>query len=129
LPHNIGLLALTTGGTSSIVAAVTWAAEQAPDPGSIAPYVGGGAGVIAVGALAEVTRRLLNGSLIPRQTSDVEQELSAAIVAAGEREARLMLLIQEERAERARQHRENADMIERIERTLRDGLDRLERGR
>lgn len=66
-------------------------AAQATDPStSIAPYVGGGAGVIAVGALAEVTRRLLNGSLIPRPTKDYEDELSAAIVAAGQREANAM---------------------------------------
>jgi hypothetical protein len=126
LPHNIGLLALTTGGTSSVIAAVTWAAEQAPDPGSIAPYVGGGAGVIAVGALAEVTRRLMTGGLIARQTRDIEQELGAAITAAGQREARLMELIVEERADRQRLHRENADALERLERLIRDNTDRVE---
>lgn len=76
---------LTTGG--GIVAA---AADATSDPSNVAPYVGGGAGVIAVMALGEVTRRLLNGRLIPRETRDVEMEMSAAIQAAGQREALAM---------------------------------------
>lgn len=72
-------------------ATVTFVAAEAADPtAGLAPYVGGGAGVIAVGALVEVTRRLLNGRLIPREVKDYEDEMGAAIVAAGQREADAM---------------------------------------
>ena len=77
------------------------AAEAADPAGSIAPYVGGGAGVIAVGALAEVTRRLLNGTLIPRVTKDYEDELGAGLRAAAEREADSMKDREESRKQTA----------------------------
>jgi hypothetical protein len=72
----------------------TIAAAATPDAG-IAPYVGGGAGVIAVGGLMEVTRRLLNGRLIPRETRDQEAETAAYIVAAGQREDRAMKVVED----------------------------------
>lgn len=87
------LLALAVGGTTSTALAVL-AAAASGEGGGLAPYVGGSAGVIAVGALTEVTRRLLNGRLIPRETKDVEEELGAAIVAAGQREAALISTVE-----------------------------------
>lgn len=83
-------VALLTSIGSSAFAGAVLAQAAAPDA-NIAPYVGGGAGLIAVGALAEVTRRLMNGRLIARETKDIEEELGAAIVAAGQREATAML--------------------------------------
>lgn len=84
LSLGAGLMA----GTSLTAAVLAQAASG--DPSGIGPYVGGGAGVVAVGALAEVTRRLLNGSLIPRVTREMEQEMTAYITAAGQREDRAM---------------------------------------
>lgn len=84
---SIALGGLGVSGASTL-AVIAQAASG--DPSGIAPYVGGGAGVIAVGALGEVTRRLLNGSLVPRATREHEHELGAAIVAAGQREDRAM---------------------------------------
>lgn len=72
----------------------TLVATATPDSG-IAPYVGGGAGVVAVAGLTEVTRRLLNGRLIPRETRDAEAETAAYIVAAGQREDRAMKVVEE----------------------------------
>lgn len=83
--HTAGSLLAITGTAAAGIAA------GATDPSSsVAPYVGGGAGVVAVMALGEVTRRLLNGRLIPRETSEHEHELGAYIVAAGQREDRAM---------------------------------------
>lgn len=82
----LALAATMTGTAGALTAAA------AEDPMGIGPYVGGGAGVIAVAALAEVTRRLLSGRLIPRETRDAEAEMSAYIVAAGQREAEAMRL-------------------------------------
>lgn len=84
LNQAMPLIAVVAATGGSLAAATT-----SPDA-SIAPYVGGGAGVVAVMALAEVTRRLMNGRLIARETRDVEAELSAAIQAAGQREAAAM---------------------------------------
>lgn len=90
-------LALALGATAATGGAGTFAfmAQAAPQAGDLAPYVGGGAGVIAVMALAEVTRRLLNGRLIPRETRDAEAEVQAFIVAAGQREDRAMKAVEE----------------------------------
>lgn len=71
---------------SSTVTAGALAAATTDPGSSLAPWVGGSAGVIAVGALGEVTRRLLNGRLVPRETREHETELGAYIVAAGQRE-------------------------------------------
>lgn len=81
---------LATGALSGLIAA----AVPSADPG-IAPYVGGGAGVVAVMTLAEVTRRLLNGRLIPREIKEWEQEMAAAIIAAGQREDRAMKVVED----------------------------------
>lgn len=83
--HLLALGVTATGGAAGLLAAAAPA-----DPSGIGPYVGGGAGVIAVAALGEVTRRLLNGTLVPRATREHEIEQSAAIRAAGEREAEVM---------------------------------------
>lgn len=90
IPHHL----LALGGTVTGLAG-TLAAAAEGDPMGIGPYVGGGAGVIAVAALGEVTRRLLNGTLVPRVTRETEAELSANIVAAGQREARVMQLAED----------------------------------
>ncbi len=69
-----------SGGSGVLLAAA--------DPtGPIAPIATTGTGVLAVGALVEVCRRLLNGRLIPREVQEYETEMGAAIRAAGEREA------------------------------------------
>lgn len=105
LTHAAPLLTLTAASSLGLIAGTT----GTPDTG-LAPYVGGGAGVIAVMALGEVTRRLLNGQLIPRATRDAEAETAAYIVAAGQREDRAMKLVEENNslvtttAEQLRQH-------------------------
>lgn len=81
--HALALVGGVVGTTGILAQAVS-------DPAGIGAYVGGGAGVVAVGALAEVTRRLLNGRLIPREIRESEQELAAYITAAGQREERAM---------------------------------------
>lgn len=86
--HAMPYLTVTAGTTIGLAAA-------ASDPTGVAPYVGGGAGVIAVMALGEVTRRLLNGRLIPRETRDMEAEQSAAIIAGAQREDRLMKVVED----------------------------------
>lgn len=86
------IIALAAGSSTF---AVVLGQAATDDPMGIGPYVGGGAGVVAVGALAEVTRRLLNGRLIPREIKETEAELSASIVAAGQREARVMQLAED----------------------------------
>lgn len=99
----------------------------ADDPGAgLAPYVGGGAGVVAVAMLAEVTRRLLSGRLIPRETRDLEQELAAAITVSGQREALSMQHAEEARhaaTNAAKAAREAAD----VSRDILIALDRLTR--
>lgn len=85
------------GALAALPIAGAVAATASPDAG-IAPYVGGGAGVVAVAALAEVTRRLLNGRLIPRETRDQEAETAAYIVAAGQREDRAMKVVEDANA-------------------------------
>lgn len=112
---EIALVAGIASGTS-----LTMLAAAASDPaGGIAPYVGGGAGVIAVGGLVEVTRRLLNGRLIPRETKDVEDELGAAIVAAGQREAKAM--------ENGEAHRKATEAMVRAVEDVRDEMRELRR--
>lgn len=86
--HAMPYLAVTAASSIGLAAAAT-------DPVGVAPYVGGGAGVIAVMALGEVTRRLLNGRLIPRETRDMEAEQSAAIIAGAQREDRLMKVVED----------------------------------
>lgn len=127
MPQTVALAVIAAGGGAAFVAAAVRAAESVPSPDSVAPYIGGGAGAVAVAALAEVTRRLLNGRLIPRETKDVEEEIGAAIVAAGEREARLIALVVEERQARTGAQRDTADRFDRLERQLRDNAERLER--
>lgn len=92
---SVGTYALTILGSSSGTLGVLWAAATPTGGTDIGPYVGGGAGVIAVAALGEVTRRLLNGSLIPRSTRDAEAETAAYILAAGQREDRAMRLAED----------------------------------
>jgi hypothetical protein len=104
----LGIGGASVGGTVALLA------QAAPDPSSVAPYVGGGVGVIAVGALAEVLRRLLNGTLIPRQVKDFHDELGAAIVASGQREAESM-------REREAMRREREEMVRHAEDLTRTG--------
>ena len=118
------VLAALSGATTTIALAA-----QAADPTmGIAPYVGGGAGVIAVGALVEVTRRLLNGRLIPRETKDYEEELGAAIVASGQREATVIGLAEGMRGDSARSAALVAKALEDNTRAL-DDLRRAVEGR
>lgn len=73
-------------------AAMTAAAAAADPTADLAPYVGGGAGVLAVAALVEVTRRLLKGDLVSRATVDTEEEMTKAVLASGQREDRIMAM-------------------------------------
>ncbi len=91
---SIGALSLASG----VAAAGSLAAVTEPTA-ALAPYVGGGAGVLAVGALVEVTRRLLNGRLIPRESKELEDDLADAVTAAGQREDRAMRLVEDVRDE------------------------------
>lgn len=100
----VAAAAYTAAGGGMVVAA-------AESGGGIATYIGSGAGVVAVSALAEVTRRLMNGSLIARQTKDVEEEIGGAIAAAGQREARLI------------------ETVEKVNRTIEDVRDEMRRAR
>lgn len=111
----VALIAGTTGAGSLFAAAA-----EASDPMGIAPYVGGGAGVIAVGALGEVTRRLLNGRLVPRETADHEAEMSAALLAAGQREA--MVIQHAERTLRVAE--DSAGMVVETAKALREHTER-----
>lgn len=111
----VALIAGTTG-----LGSVMAAAAEASDPMGVAPYVGGGAGVIAVGALAEVTRRLLNGRLMPRETADHEAEMSAALLAAGQREA--MVLQHAEKTLRVAE--DSAGMVVQTAKALREHTER-----
>lgn len=103
---------------------LTIAAAASSPESQIAPYVGGGAGVVAVAGLAEVTRRLLNGRLIPRETRDAEAETAAYIIAAGQREDRAMKIVEESNrltlqlAAELKAHNEHlaADLVENTER-------------
>ncbi len=117
MTNTAGLAVLA--GTSALGSVGLLAVEATGDPASVAPYVGGGVGVIAVGALAEVLRRLLNGRPIPRETKDVEEELGAAIIAAGQREDRMIRLVEES----SRAMRDLADEVTKVRRRL-EGLDR-----
>jgi hypothetical protein len=110
------LLAVVGGGTG--VGSLALLAQAVAEPSNIAPYVGGGVGVIAVGALAEVLRRMLNGRLIPREVKEVEAELGSAIIAAGQREDRMIRLVEEtsrtvgnlaDEVRRLRRHLEGSD--------------------
>jgi hypothetical protein len=105
---------------------------------NLAPYVGGSAGVIAVAALGEVTRRLLNGRLIPRETRETEAEMGAYIVAAGQREDRAMKVVEDSNriakvsADDVKQHNarlasELAEVTERQQRALMDEMATLVR--
>jgi hypothetical protein len=84
-------------------------------------------------ALGEVTRRLLNGQLIPRATRDAEAETAAYIVAAGQREDRAMKLVEENNslvtrtAEQLRQHNAKLafDLAEVTQRQTTQMLDQL----
>lgn len=114
-------LAITTAGSTAGLAALL--AQAAPSAPGLASYVGEGAGVLAVGALAEVTRRLLNGRLVPRESRESEQELAAYITAAGQREDRLMRLVEENHAE-ARRVAEIAEELRAEIRVLRRGQER-----
>lgn len=92
-PLSVALsgLGISTASTLTVIAQAT----TGTDTTGLAPYVGGGAGVIAVAALGEVTRRLLNGSLVPRATREVENELGATIAAHGQRESAAIKLAED----------------------------------
>jgi hypothetical protein len=127
LNHAAPLLALTGLSATGILAATV------DTPGGLGTAIGGGAGVVAVGALAEVTRRLLNGRLIPREIRDAEAETAAYIVAAGQREDRAMKLVEENNslvtrtAEQLRQHNAKLafDLAEVTQRQTTQMLDQL----
>lgn len=96
----ISALPYAAAGTLSLTVV---AASEATDPGTgLAPYIGGGATAILAAALAEVMRRMLNGTLISRATREQEIELSQAIVAAGHREDQYMRLAVESRDQAAK---------------------------
>lgn len=83
-----------TGGTLGVVVAA--AGEVAPEGTSVMAYVfGGGATVVLAGLVADVARRLMNGQLIARKTSEVENELGAGILAAAQREAKVMQIAED----------------------------------
>lgn len=89
----MNLAALVLGGsTGTIGAAAAWLGQTSPTPDAtnIGALVGGGGGAVAVVVLGEVTRRLMNGRLIARETRETEQEMAAYITAAGQREDRAM---------------------------------------
>lgn len=92
----VGLLSASTVGLAAV----------ATDPSSgIAPYLGSGATAILATALAEVMRRMLNGTLISKATREFEMEQGAAILAGAQREDAYMKL--------AIENRERADEAER----------------
>jgi hypothetical protein len=67
----------------------------ATDPGSLAPYISGGGAAAAVSGLLWVLKKLLDGSLVPQQVRDQQIELGSAIVAAAQREDRVMKLAED----------------------------------
>lgn len=111
--------AATYAALAAVPLAGTVLASTSPDSG-LAPYLGGGAGVIAVGGLVEVTRRLLSGRLIPRETRDAEAETAAYIVAAGQREATAMRLVEDTNRHVAAMTRAVEDLRDEIRRDRRD---------
>lgn len=133
---GVGLMAGSSATAAIVAQAVTG------DPSSLGPYVGGGAGVVAVAALAEVTRRLLNGRLVPRETREAQQEMAAYILAAGQREDRAMRIAEDasgvvtraaaelaESNRRAIEHlTEQLSVMARTAEDLRDELRDLRRG-
>lgn len=86
--------ALATSGTGFVATALGVLAQSPPSGGGgleeIAPFLSGGGAAAAVGGLVYVTRKLLNGELVPRSVAERENELSQAVVAAGQREAKYM---------------------------------------
>lgn len=88
------LAALAASGTGVLAGALGVLAQSAPNGSTgleeIAPFLSGGGAAAAVGGLVYVTRKLLNGELVPRSVAERENELSQAVVAAGHREAKYM---------------------------------------
>lgn len=95
----------------------------AGDPSMLAPYISGGGAAAAVSGLLYVLKKLLDGSLIPRQVRDVEAELSAAIVAAGQREAAMMKVVEDSNS----LMRDVRDELRAIRRAVDQGITDVER--
>lgn len=78
IPPDV-LVALAVSGSSLGAMLTAAAAEASGGGGDLAPWVGGGAGGVAVAALAYVVRAVITGRLVVREVSDREVELGAAI--------------------------------------------------
>lgn len=69
------------------------AAETASETGStLAPWLQGGGSAAAVGGLVYVARLIVTGQLVPRPVREAEAELAAGILAAAQREDRVLTL-------------------------------------
>lgn len=113
------ILAPVTAGLLGVTALAA-ADPSAADPSSVAPYISGlGAGA-AVTGLLWVLKKLLDGTLVPVQVRDQQIELGQAIVAAGQREDRVMKLA-EDTADTIRDLRnENRELRRELEQAIGD---------
>lgn len=83
------LVALSASGLGNTSVFLAAAAEETP---SYAPYIQGGGSAMAVAGLVYVARMIVRGELVPRPVRESEQEMGAAILAAGQREAKVLSL-------------------------------------
>ena len=98
---HAALAALTVASAGNAATTLLAASDV---PTGVAPWVQAGGGASAVVGLVYVARLIANGRLVPREVKDAEAELRASILAAAQREERVLRLA-EERAEDAREER------------------------
>lgn len=87
-PTSLALWAAGAGNVT-VLAAATGGAEAA------APWIQGGGSAAAVAGLVYVARLIVKGDLVPRSVKDAENELTAGIMAAGQREAKVLALAEQ----------------------------------
>lgn len=72
------------------------ASDVAGQTGSdLAPWLQGGGSAAAVAGLVYVARLIVTGQLVPRPVKDVEAELGASILAAAQREDRVLKIAED----------------------------------
>lgn len=96
MPTSLAALGMSAVG--SLAAAVGDTVSK-DGGGDLASYVQGGGSAAAVAGLVYVARLIVRGELVPRPVKDSENELGASILAAAQREDRVLKIAEVQQAD------------------------------
>lgn len=91
---NVALMAMASDSTSNV-----------------APWVQGGGSAAAVAGLVYVARLIAKGELVPRPVRESEIEMAAAIMAAGQREAKVLQIAEAQQIAYTAQQMQHDDVL------------------